>query len=451
MQDIDILRYFLDAKAFKYNYHALPKDMFEADVLNMLLWFDHYFKRYPEDKFISIDKLNLLMKLDKSVNKDAYDLTKSILDNLRVPIDLNVRANLMESLEERRLAGEIALLVKRFNDGDEVDLSTEIYNKTLESRNRRKIKHQGVWEDGDVWQMVQESADTAGYLFTFLPQSVYGQLVGVNEGDNIAVAAPTNAGKTSFLVRCAVEFAKQRKVRMETEASNMLPEGLASEDKEPMKFRPVLYLVNESNARKITPRVYQTALNINRERMFDLGSKGKLEEAYIGKMGRRDAIRLVNIHGLTLADVVKIIDAHDPFLVITDMTGRIRADSKTNMNETSQLEMIWNSMREYAEIMNFIHIGTVQLSKEGFDTLYPTLDAVQGSKVGIQTTWDLSFFLGAMLQPAEGSEGVRGISTPKSKRARFGANDYIKQVTNFNAEYNTWCPDQHKELIGNPL
>ena len=104
-----------------------------------------------------------------------------------------------------------------------------------------------------------------------------------------------------------------------------------------------------------------------------------------------------------------------PFLVITDMTGRIRVSSGSGMNDVQQLEEAWEAMRIQAAIQKFIHVGTAQVSAEGFNNYYPPLSAVQNSKTGIQTTWDLALFIGTMSQPVEGNEEVRGISTPKNK------------------------------------
>lgn len=158
-------------------------------------------------------------------------------------------------------------------------------------------------------------------------------------------------------------------------------------------------------------------------------------------MGRRDAIRVVNIHGYTVAEVVRVIEQHDPFCVITDMTGRIRVNMNSGSNDVAQLEEVWESMRVQAAVQNFIHIGTIQISVEGMDMYYPPVRAVQNSKVGVQTTWDLAIYIGALETPAEGQEGVRGISTPKSKMARSGCKDVLQELTFFSPEKNTWKQD----------
>lgn len=439
MQDLDVLRYFMKRKQFNSTYNTLPTGLFSLDTVNLLKWFKLYYAKYKEDAHINVEKLATLMKLEKGMTKDAFALVQPILELLKVPIDPTINAIILEQLEERRLAGELGMLIQQFDDGEEVDFSFEVLNKAQESHKRRKVKHQGSWEDGDVGQMVLEDADNSGYLLDFLPRDFYMQLKGLNAGDNIAVAAPTNKGKTSFLTNIAVSFAKQHKVKyaeyleMTTADDWVQPDGFR-----PMVWQPVLYLVNEGVSRKIFPRVYQTALRINREKLHALTAKGELESEYVKAMGRRDAIRLVDIHGYTVSEVARVIEQHNPFLVITDMTGRMRVTHGSGSNDVQQLEEAWETMRVQAAIQQFIHVGTVQISAEGFNNYYPPLSAVQNSKTGIQTTWDLAIYIGAMNEPAEGQEGVRGISTPKSKMARSGFKDTIQQLTWFSPEVNTW-------------
>lgn len=437
--DLNILKFFMKRKQFTSTYSTLPKELFDVDTVTMLKWFQHYYKKYPEDSTIVVDKLITLMKLDKGTDDKTFALTKQILEQLRQPLDSVIRATILEQLEERRLAGEIGMIMKQWEDGAEVDFSFEVLNKAQESHKRRKIKHQGSWEDGDVWNMVQEDADNSGYLFDFLPRTFYMNLKGCNEGDNICIGAPTNKGKTSFLVNIAVSFAQQHKVMYEKHLAEVQADGwVEPEEYKPMVWQPVLYLVNEGTARKITPRVYQTALSVDREELFKLGASGSLEAKYLKVMGRRDAVRLVNVHGYSVAEITRVIEQHNPFLVITDMTGRIRVSSNSGSNDVQQLEEVWETMRIQAAIQNFIHVGTIQISAEGFNNFYPPISAAQNSKTGVQTTWDLAVYIGAMNEPTEGQEGVRGISTPKSKMARSGCKDNIQQLTHFSAEKNTW-------------
>jgi hypothetical protein len=170
-----------------------------------------------------------------------------------------------------------------------------------------------------------------------------------------------------------------------------------------------------------------------------MAREGKLVPAYEKIVGKRDAIRLVNIHGMNVSQVAKIIEAHKPYMVITDMTGRIRANGNSKgMNELQELEEVWNSMRELSAMLKFIHIGTIQVSAEGMDQLYPPLTAMQWSKVGIQTTLDLCIMVGAHQNPEQGLEDLRGISTPKNKLSRSGKRAENKFEVVFNPELNQW-------------
>lgn len=100
---------------------------------------------------------------------------------------------------------------------------------------------------------------------------------------------------------------------------------------------------------------------------------------------------LKNIHGKNVSQVEQIIEHFNPYVVVTDMTGRIRSVSNRGggANDIQQLEEVWNGMRELAAIHDFLHMGTIQVSAEGFDQLFPALSAMQNSKTGIQTTLDL--------------------------------------------------------------
>lgn len=438
--DIDVLRFFMEQKYFQSTRKVYPDEMFDsAEIVAFLKWFEFYFKTYREDKFVDVDKLSTLMKLDKGVDKDSFKLSKLILQQLRTPIDPTVRATLLETLEERRLAGEIGILQTKYSNGLEVDFTAEVLKLAQDSHKRRRITYDAAWEDGDVYEMAKAEADTSGYFFTFLPKEFYNCFRGLNEGDNMGVAAPTNQGKTSFLSAIAVCFAQQRAAKF-TEYQDLCksPEFEQVEGHTLSRFRPVLYLINEGSSKKITPRIYQTALKCDRAKFLDYGKEGTLNERYVKIMGRRDAIRCVNVHGLNIAAVIKIIEAHDPFLVITDMTGRIKDYNATGANDVPQLENVWNTLREQAEVLDFLHVGTVQISAEGENMYYPPRTALQQSKTGIQTTWDFSIYIGYEDKGSPAYSKWRGLSTPKSKRAKQGFNDEQKILVVFDPELNTW-------------
>lgn len=428
MSDINLLKVMLERKQFSSSYKNIELSLYDANTQAMLKWFNLYFKSYEKHDRIDLETLKSLIRLKTKASKETSEsmaLTNAIIKQLSVPIDPAVRSNTLNVLEEKKLAAESAALIKQYEDGEEIDIIFELNKLAAATRQRIELNTQAAWCDTDVWELIQADADESGYKFDFLPEVIYTNLKGANEGNNILVAAPTDKGKTSFLVKTAVSFAVQRYMRMQSDPS--------------MEFRPVLYLVNEGTAEVITPRVYQTALRITRDELYKRGASGSITDDYIAAVGRRDAIRLVNIHGKTISQVVRIIEAHNPFLVITDMTGRIRcAGGGNGANDIAQLEEVWNDMRTFAAMLNFIHVGTAQISAEGFDMLYPPVSALQNSKTGIQTTIDLGLYIGAFADPTPDNENMRGISTPKNKLVRSGKKSLNKVATYFNPERNEW-------------
>lgn len=439
--DIDVLRFFMERKQYNSTRDVYPDEMFDSpEVPDLLKWFGYYFKTYPDDLRIDVDKLTLLMKLDQGTTKDDFKLLKLILQQLRTPIDNVVRKYLLENLETRKFAGEVGILKSKLDSGAEIDFTAEVLRLAQESSKRKRVTYDAAWEDGDVYEMAKSASDVSGYFYDFFPKEFHTCFAGMNEGDNIGIAARTNQGKTSLLCRIAVSFAKQRKQKMKDYEELLKQSNIFEVDESHTlsRFRPVLYLINEGSSKKITPRIYQTALGVDRATFLEYGASNVLEEKYIAVMGRRDAIRCVNIHGRSIADVIKIVEAHDPFMVITDMTGRIKDYGAKGANDIAQLENVWNTLREQAEVLDFIHHGTIQISAEGENMYYPPLSALQNSKSGIQSTFDFSLYIGYEDKGSAAYKNYRGVSTPKSKRAKQGYNDEQKILVVFDPELNTW-------------
>lgn len=428
MLDKYLLQALKERKRFNTLRHAVPTDVFSQDTVSMIKWFDRYFKQYVEHDEIDVDTLETFIKLEGKLKDDQFVIIKRMLQGLREEVPQDVLRQTVHSLNDLRTHAELAMLLKRYDEGVEIDLINEVLTVTQIAKQRSDTQDKAMWCDEDIWELIQADSDDSGYKFTCLPAEIHDNLKGANTGDNILVAMPTDKGKTSLLCRIAVCLAQQHK--------EFLVDGTEPE------FRPILYLVNEGQSKRITPRMYQTVLEYTRNELFDLGNtKGSdgIIKAYNKIVGRKDAIRLVDIHGFSVGQVARIIEAHNPFCVITDMTGRIKAPSAQGANDVAQLEQVWDAMRQLAAIHDFIHIGTAQVSVEGMDMMYPPLTALQNSKTGIQTTIDLAIYGGAWLSPqSDDDANTRGLSTPKNKLVKSGAKGYNKVETIVNFERNIW-------------
>lgn len=419
--DLNILRALSTRDRFRSLRGAVPNDMLDPNTSALLGWFDLYFKTYDDHVLLDPASLMTLIRLRSSLEGPALQVMEQIVQRLGEPIDASTLKTTVQTLEELRMSGEAAAIISAYQRGEEVDLAYEL--QQLAHRTKQRIERTGAakWADEDPLVYIEREADESGLQLDIFPQ-LAANLKGLRAGHNIAVGAPTDAGKTSLLCRIAVCMAEQ--------AKTVYPD------------QPLLYLLNEGTAEGITPRVYQTVLQCNFNEMLHLARAGELVPKYEQVVGRRDAIRLVNVHGMKLSQVARIIEAHNPYMVITDMTGRICANSNTagGKNDTSQVEEVWNSMRELAAIQQFIHLGTVQVSAEGFNMLFPPLSALQDSKVGIQTTLDLALIMGRLNAPE--METLRGLSTPKNKLARSGRRGMNQFEVYFDPTTNTWDAGQ---------
>lgn len=420
MSDSLILHALRDRRRFGSLRAAVPDDMLSPDSTNMLAWFNLYFSTYPEAERIEVDQLQALIKLraDPAAGADAVAIVQLLASQLNHEPPAEAIAGISNTLRERDLSGRAGALLARYNRGEEVDLAYELKGIALDAK--REMQQGGVstWADGDIEHYLKDDADEGGLLFDAFGDVLTRQIKGLRPGHNVAVVAPTDKGKTSLLCRLATSFAKQRREAY-------------LEDQ-----RPILYLVNEGQAERITTRMWATALDCSREQMYAWSADGSLTQRYTTAIGDRKAIVLKNIHGKNLSQVEQIIEHFNPFVVITDMTGRIRSVSNRGgaANDISQLEEVWNGMRELAAIHDFLHMGTIQVSAEGFDMLFPPLSAMQNSKTGIQTTLDLCLMVGALTN----LPSVRGISTPKNKLARAGMKGENQIQTVFDPQMNTW-------------
>lgn len=416
--DLLILKALSERRRFKSLHHAVPSGMVAPDTQAMLAWFSAYYNAFPERERIEIDELLSLVRLRSgAASPESVALTVHLCEQLRTPIEPSSLQGILSQLYELDLSGRAGALVARYNQGEEIDLAYELSTLSAEARRAMVDGTKASWADRPILEYLEEDNDEGGLQWNTFP-ALRANLKGLRKGDNVAVCAPTDKGKSSLLCRLGVDF--------QIQAKDIYP------------GRPLLYLVNEGTEGRITGRMYQTALQLQRDALLELARAGTLEERYAAIVGGRDMIRVKNIHGKSTAQVSHIIEQHNPHLVITDMTGRIRATSNKSGggNDIGQLEEVWNDFRELAVLQDFAHMGTVQVSQEGFNMLYPPVSALQNSKTGIQTTLDLILMMGALVNPDAAT--LRGISTPKNKLGRSGKSGDNQMQCYFDAPINRW-------------
>ena len=416
--DLNILAALANRQRYKRLSGAVPMGMIEADTQILLAWYNVYFQTFPDQPDIVVDELISLIRLrSQSSTPEQVAVTLHLAEKLRTPVSEGTVHGLVSQLHELDLSGKAGALIHQYNEGEDVDLAYELQMMATGVRRSIAEGQKASWANGSILDSLTQDDDEGGLQWTLF-DLLHQALKGAQKGDNIAVCAPTDQGKTSLLCAIAVDFQRQAKV---------LYPG-----------QPLLYLVNEGTQERVRNRMYQTVAGVEREQLIEMARDGSLDTLYNKEMGGFDAIRVVNCHGKNLAQISRIIEQHKPHTVITDMTGRIKAMSNKGggANDIGQLEEVWNDMRELAVIQDFLHIGTVQVSAEGFNMLYPPVSALQNSKTGIQTTLDLCLMMGALTNAD--MRTLRGISTPKNKLARSGMKSLVMFEAWFQAGINKW-------------
>lgn len=415
--EVLILQALRDKRRYLSLSHAVPTDMVSVETAALLTWFRAYFDTYPEHTRVDTECLrSLIMTRGAALGKEAVSLILRLAAEIDRPEDKSAIEGILTRLYELDFSGQAGALLTKYNRNEEVDLAFEMQQLANKTR-RAMVDGSGAsWLQKSLAECLAADSEEGGLQLTSIP-ALQQNIKGLVTGDNIVVAAPTDKGKTSLVCRFAHD--------LHVQAVRLYP------------GRPLLYLVNEGKEERIKIRMYQTALGVDRMQLHEYVRLGVVDSMVAKLWGDLDSVRIISIHGKSVSQVMNIVQQHNPYMVITDMTGRIRATTnRGGMNDISQLEEVWNILREEATLQDFLHMGTVQVSAEGFDMLYPPLSAMQNSKTGIQTTVDLAIMMGALRDPQ--FNALRGLSTPKNKLARSGAKGEVQTDVTFNGHNNTW-------------
>lgn len=390
----------------------VPMDMLVPDAKALLAWYDVYFKTYPEHERLDHELLLSLIKTKVQLTQEQWIPLKAAVDRLKNFTDTAAVTGILNSLLERDLSGKAGALITAYNEGKEVDLIYELTQ--LGERTKRSVENNdtGQFIDTDIATLLAEEESDFGVKF---PTNLLKENIkGLTGGASVAIGARPDKGKSSFLAATLVEFAKQV-------------------DKYFEKGRPLLWLNNEGSGKRIIPRIYQAALQKTTVDIIQMSNAGTLVPAYTKTMqGDLHRIRVKDMHGASLAQIEQVIENMNPCVVVFDMMANFRLGSNiSGGNKTDEIEAKWQAVREMAVRHDFIAIGTIQVSADGDDQLFPPYSALKDSKTGVQGAVDIILMLGALNSPE--MQSIRGLSTPKNKFALPGKQSYVQGEVVFDA------------------
>lgn len=400
--DALIIRAMCNRKVFDRLRKSIPGSMMAPDTNSMLGWVALYWSTYPDDAEVSWSSFNTMLSLRGThLSPEEMATMRLLIQQVQKVSDADV-AGTVRMLAELAYSGEVAAVNQRYQDGDDIDIMAEL--KNLQRKYSETVKTQDSllqWENRNVDDILAANDEQGGLKFRFLP-ILAERIRGARGGDCIAVAAPVDAGKTSLLSCIVVDWVEQ-----------MVQQPDIYGD------RPILWLVNESLASRTVPRIYQAATHWTLQQIREAHQKGEFAPEYLKKVGAWDRIRVKDAHSLTMAQIATLMEEMKPAALVIDMVANVKGG--TMETEHQNLEAKWQELRVLGCEHDCIMLGTMQMSAEGYDLLYPPLTALKQSKIGVQGALDLALFMGR-LDPQSKPEyiDIRGISTPKNKMPLSG-------------------------------
>lgn len=403
MSDFVILKALEERKRYRSLSNLVARDTLVPDARSILDWYRVYFDTYPDKERIEHSLFLSMIKTKVTLTQEQWIPLKAAVDRLASFNDPHAVNGIVNNLLERDMAGRVGAMLDQYESGGDVDFVHQV--RQLVQETSRQIDNSNVLDfidTTDVANILEEEGTDYGLKFP--TELLANSIKGITGGTLVGFAAGVDSGKSSWLCAVLVHFAKQLEDYFDPD-------------------RPMLFLSNEGAARRLVPRVYQAALNKTTAELLEMSKSGTLLPAYEEVVGRRDRIKLRDIHGMNLSQLETLIEETSACVVVVDMPANLRVKNDGG-NKTEGVERTWQTLRELAVMHDCIIIGTVQLSDGGLDMLFPPMSTLKDSRIGLQGALDILINMGKLNDPQMG--GLRGFATPKNKMPISGQQSHIQ-------------------------
>lgn len=395
--------------------HAVPAGTLAPETNAMLAWFAAYYQTFPDRDTLEVDELQSMIRLRSgAATPEQVQITLNLAETLRIPVDDVAVNGIVHLLTQNDLAGKVAALTLRYQEGDEFDYAYEVAQLSTVAKRTLAQSAPDDYIDTPIGELLQETTDDRGLKLRRWAVT-RDHILGLQGGASVAIAARPDKGKTSLIAAILTDLAPQ-------------VVALYGVD------RPILWLNNEGSGKRIIPRIYQAALGKDLTEIIALSNAGQLEAAYTKAIGGPiGTIRVKDMHGASLSMIDQVIEQVRPSVVVGDMLGNFRLGSASSgANKADMIEQIWQEWREMMVRHDCVGFGTIQVSVEGGNMLYPPYSALKDSKTGVQGAVDIILMMGAMDTADPGMATVRGLSSPKNKFAAPGKPSCFQAEMYFN-------------------
>jgi replicative DNA helicase len=332
---------------------------------------------------------------NKRLNEDDTTFYNSILTKMEADVPEVIKNNIINQMLELGFATTTMNLIDEYHAGEEIDIIPEVAD--LLSKLGEQMVRANKFEYADLDDSSVEENDDEGMLWCVPELNEHYRRI--QAGDQTIIAACPGLGKTTFLTHNNVSMAKDMK---DTDI--------------------IVWFNNESRRQRIMKRQMQSTLNVTAPELSAM-TKEQRDEKYLAIMGRKDRVRVYDIHeksNLYLIDILESIRKEGLTIgaIVCDMLDNIKFPTRRNLDEHHRLEELYKWFRCLGVEYDCPTFPTSQVSAEGEGLLYPAQHMLKGSKTGKQGACDNIIMIG--FDDDAMNPNNRGISMPKTKTLRAG-------------------------------
>ena len=338
-----------------------------------------YYDKYTNKTNININELDIFYNsnylLQDNERKELNSLLSDIFD--QDTTDKELLVGLLEEHRRRSLAGQVAMTALDVESGKKQTSELLTLFNEFEHQEVQADEINPVNMDLDNLYDTQIATPGLRWRLSWLNKS----LGSLRKGDFGFIFARPETGKTTFLA---------------SEITHMVSQTEGD----------VLWFNNEEQGKKVGIRVYQAALGMTVEELFQ--DKTTNKERYKTSTGNR--IKILDFEDSSnKARIESVLKQYNPALIIFDQIDKIRG-FKGERNDL-ELKQIYQWAREIAKTYAPV-IAVSQASGEAEGKLFLTMDMVDGSKTAKQGEADWILGIG---KETDNASRIRYFNISKNK------------------------------------
>lgn len=402
--DISVLRVLKYRDRWERIAASVPQNAVDKKTVVVMKDFGKFFKEFPDMQQVDFDKFRVMFRLwHPQLKEDILVIYDEWFRRIKEDESESDERGLMKRLMEAATAFDMANMIAKYNEGDEIDLRSSLMSflDSYDTLVGRTLKSPQVLDP--IEDLLKEEEDHFGLAWRW--PCLQRSMKPLREGDFVILAGRPDKGKTTALTDNLTHMAAQIDTLW------------------PGEKRSILWFNNEGPGKRIVTRAFQSALNATTEDLVKYNQEGTIRKRYIEALGGRGgALRIFDVHDMWNHEIEDIIRQHNPAMLVFDMLDNVRFGGDIG-NGGQRTDQILEAMYQWGRVRGVKYgcpvIATSQISADGDGLQYPTLSMLKDSKTGKQGACDAIITIGAVNDQA--LERSRYIGCTKNKLVPTGA------------------------------